>query len=55
MKAVLSNRIFMEVSADMQSKLDDELTYVIPPRNPLDPPFIIKNMGIVMKQGSYRE
>ena len=49
MKAVLSNRIFMEVNATMQSKLDDELTYAIPPRNPLDPPFIIKNMGIVRK------
>ena len=49
MKAVLSNRIFMEVSADMQSKLDKELTYTIPPRNPLDPPFVIKNMGIVRK------
>jgi len=49
MKAVLSNRIFMEVSADMQSKLDAELTYTIPPRNPLDPPFVIKNMGIVRK------
>ena len=49
MKAVLSNRIFMEVNASMQSKLDDELTYAIPPRNPLDPPFIIKNMGIVRK------
>jgi superfamily II DNA or RNA helicase len=49
MKAVLSNRIFMEVNASMQSKLDEELTYSIPPRNPLDPPFIIKNMGIVRK------
>jgi superfamily II DNA or RNA helicase len=39
----------MEVSASMQSKLDEELTYSIPPRNPLDPPFIIKNMGIVRK------
>ena len=49
MKAVLSNRIFMEVSPALQSKLDDELTYAIPPRNPLDPPFIIKNMGVVRK------
>ena len=46
MKAVLSNRIFMEVDNALQSKIDDELTYAIPPRNPLDPPFIIKNMGI---------
>jgi len=49
MKAVLSNRIFMEVSNELQLKIDEELTYAIPPRNPLDPPFIIKNMGIVRK------
>ena len=49
MKAVLSNRIFMEVDNALQSKIDKELTYSIPPRNPLDPPFIIKNMGIVRK------
>lgn len=49
MKAVLKNRIFMEVTSELQSKLDEELTYSIPPRNPLDPPFIIKNMGIVRK------
>jgi len=49
MKAVLKNRIFMEVSNELQSKLDEELTYTIPPRNPLDPPFVIKNMGIVRK------
>lgn len=47
MKAVLSNRIFMEVNNTLQSKIDEELTYSIPPRNPLDPPFIIKNMGVV--------
>ncbi len=47
MKAVLSNRIFMEVNNNLQSKIDEELTYAIPPRNPLDPPFIIKNMGVV--------
>ena len=47
MKAVLSNRIFIEVSADYQLKLDEELTYSIPPRRPTDPPIVIKNMGIV--------
>ena len=47
MKAVLSNRIFMEVDNRLQSKIDEELTYAIPARNPLDPPFIIKNMGVV--------
>ena len=49
MKAVLSNRIYMDVSPTLQSKLDEELTYSIPPRNPNDPPFVIKNMGIIRK------
>ena len=47
MKAVLSNRIFIEVTQEYQAKLDEELTYSIPPRRPTDPPIIIKNMGIV--------
>ena len=49
MKAVLSNRIYLDVSPTLQSKLDEELTYSIPPRNPNDPPFVIKNMGIIRK------
>ena len=49
MKAVLSNRIYMEVNPSLQSKIDEELTYAIPPRNPQDPPFIIKNMGVIRK------
>ena len=49
MKAVLSNRIYLDVSPALQSKLDEELTYTIPPRNPNDPPFVIKNMGIIRK------
>ena len=47
MKAVISNRIYMDCSAELQAKLDKELTYAIPARNPLDPPEIIKNMGII--------
>ena len=47
MKAVLSNRIFIEVTEAYQAKLDEELTYSIPPRRPTDPPIIIKNMGII--------
>ena len=47
MKAVLSNRIWLEVTNSYQSKLDEELTYAIPNRNPLNPPFIIKNMAVV--------
>ena len=47
MKAVISNRIYMEVTAEFQEKLDKELTYTIPSHNPLDPPQVIKSMGIV--------
>jgi len=49
MKAVLSNRIYMNVDSALQSKIDEELTYSIPPRNPQDPPFVIKNMGVIRK------
>ena len=49
MKAVLSNRIFMEVTDSYQLYLDKELTYSIPPRRPTDPPIIIKNMAIIRK------
>ena len=49
MKAVLSNRIYMNVNSALQSKIDEELTYTIPPRNPQDPPFVIKNMGVIRK------
>jgi superfamily II DNA or RNA helicase len=37
----------MECGADLQEKIDRELTYSIPTHNPLDPPQIIKNMGII--------
>ena len=47
MKAVISHRIYMECGADLQEKIDKELTYKIPTHNPLDPPQIIKNMGII--------
>jgi len=47
MKAVLSNRIYIECSNEYQEYLDKELTYSIPPRRPTDPPIIIKNMGVV--------
>ena len=49
MKAVISHRIYMDCSADLQEKIDRELTYSIPTHNPLDPPQIIKNMGIIRK------
>lgn len=47
MKAVIGNRIFMEVNSELREKIDKELTYMIPPRNPQDPPFVIKNMGLI--------
>ena len=47
MKAVLSNRIYMEVSPELQKSIDKELTYKIPTHNPIDPPQIICNMGII--------
>jgi superfamily II DNA or RNA helicase len=47
MKAVISHRIYMECGSDLQEKIDKELTYSIPTHNPLDPPQIIKNMGII--------
>ena len=49
MKAVISNRIYMEVSDDLQQDIDKELTYAIPTHNPLDPPQMIKNMGLIRK------
>lgn len=45
MKAVISNRIYLECKSDYVDFLDKELTYVIPSYNPTDPPQIIKNMA----------
>jgi superfamily II DNA or RNA helicase len=47
MKAVISHRIYMDCSAELQERIDRELTYTIPTHNPLDPPQVIKNMGII--------
>lgn len=44
MKAVLSNRIYMECTPEYRKVLSDELTYKVPPQNPKDPPQIIKNL-----------
>ena len=49
MKAVLSNRIYMNATASQQSAIDSTLTYTIPSHDPRDPPITIKNMGIVRK------
>ena len=47
MKAILSNRIYMDCTPTIKEKIDRELTYTIPAHNPLDPPQVIKNMGII--------
>ena len=49
MKAVLSNRIYMDCDEDLQREIDKELTYRIPSHDPKEPPFVIKNMGIIRK------
>jgi len=50
MKAVLSNRIYLNVTDAQRDLIDKELTYKIPTYNPLDPPLIIKNMARVRKE-----
>ena len=45
MKAVISNRIYLEVTKEYKEFLSKELTYKIPAQNPKDPPFVIKNMA----------
>ena len=47
MKAVLSNRIYMDCTPDVQDKIDKELTYLIPSHKPTDPPQVIANMAII--------
>ena len=44
MKAVISNRIYLECTREYREVLTKELTYKIPPRTPNDPPLIIKNI-----------
>lgn len=45
MKAVISNRIYLEVTQEYKDFLAKELTYTIPSYNPQDPPVVIKNMS----------
>jgi superfamily II DNA or RNA helicase len=47
MKAVLSNRIYIQVNAELFKKLDAELTYTIPSYNVTEAPIVIKNMGLI--------
>lgn len=44
MKAVISNRIYLEVTEEYKDFLSKELTYTVPARTPGDPPEVIKNM-----------
>ena len=44
MKAVISNRIYLEVTQEYKDFLSKELTYTIPTYNPQDPPQVIKTM-----------
>ena len=44
-KAVVSNRIYLEVTDQYKEVLSKELTYTIPSYNPKDPPIVIKNMA----------
>ena len=37
----------MDCTESLQRDIDRELTYLIPNRNPLDPPTVIANMGII--------
>jgi len=37
----------MDCTESLQREIDRELTYLIPNRNPLDPPTVIANMGII--------
>jgi superfamily II DNA or RNA helicase len=46
-KAVLSNRIFMEASPEIQEKIRKELSYTIPAYRPDEPPITIRNMSLI--------
>ena len=43
MKAVISNRIYLEVTDEYKEVLSKELTYTIPSYNPKEQPMIIKH------------
>lgn len=45
MKAVISNRIYLEVTPEYKEFLSKELTYKVPAPKPNAPPMIIKNMA----------
>jgi superfamily II DNA or RNA helicase len=45
MKAVLSNRIYLDCTSEYRDYMNDLLTYTIPSYNPNNPPQVIKNMA----------
>ena len=47
MKAVISDRIYLEVLPHQRQKIDKELTYSVPSFKFGDPPLIIKNMATI--------
>lgn len=47
MKAVISNRIYLQCDRPMRDSIDRELTYMIPSHNPTDPPQVIANMMLI--------
>ncbi len=47
MKAVISNRIYMEVDSFLREEINEKLTYSIPARNKYDPPSILRMMARV--------
>ncbi len=50
MKAVISNRIYLQVSKETNNLIEKELTYTIPARMPQDPPLVFKTIKYI-KEG----
>ena len=49
MKAVLSDRIYLDVLPSQEREIDRELTYAIPSYKYDDPPIIMSNMAPIRK------
>lgn len=50
MKALISNRIYLQVERELQERLQNELTYKIPSYNDPLNPLIIRNYAMVRDQ-----
>lgn len=44
MKAVISNRIFMEANDSLRAEIEKKLTYKVPGKMPMDPPIVVRNL-----------